>query len=61
MGQPARVLEFKKKPAFGDMLKQTAKAKEPAKSKSKMPVLAAPKEIGREFAKKNRRDLSAHF
>ena len=47
MGEPARVIEFKQKPAgFGDMLKQTAKAKEPAKSgKSKMPVLNPPDEV----------------
>lgn len=46
MGEPARVLEFKKKPAaFGDMLKKTATVKEPAKAKSKMPVLDPPEEI----------------
>lgn len=46
MGEPARVLEFKKKPAaFGDMLKKTATVKEPAKTKSKMPVLDAPEHV----------------
>ena len=46
MGEPARVIEFKKKPAaFGDMLKKTATVKEPAKAKSKMPVLDAPEHV----------------
>jgi hypothetical protein len=45
MGEPARVLEFKKKPAFGDMLKKTATAKAPTKTKSKMPVLDAPEAV----------------
>jgi len=45
MGEPARVLEFKKKPGFGDMLKKTAVTKAPAKAKSKMPVLDPPEEV----------------
>jgi len=46
MGEPARVLEFKKKSGgFGDMLKQTAKAKAPASKKSKMPILDPPEDV----------------
>jgi hypothetical protein len=45
MGEPARVLEFKKKPAFSDMLKKTATTKAPAKAKSTMPILAPPEEV----------------
>ena len=46
MAQAARVIELKpKKPGFGAMLKKTAVAKEPAKSKSKMPVLDPPEDV----------------
>lgn len=45
MAEPARVLEFKQKKGFGDMLKKTATVKQPAKTKTKMPVLDPPKEV----------------
>jgi len=46
MAAAARVLEFKQRPSFDDMLQKTAVAKAPAKTaKSKMPVLDPPAEI----------------
>jgi len=45
MGEPAKVLEFRKAPSFGDMLKKTAVAQGPKKTKSSMPLLSPPDEI----------------
>jgi len=45
MGEPAEVLEFKKKPSFADALKKTAKKKVPAKKKTTIPILDAPENV----------------
>ena len=41
----AKVVKLKPKQGFGAMLKKTAVAKQPAKSKSKMPVLDPPEDV----------------
>ena len=45
MGEPAKVLDFKKKPSFMDAVKKTAKTTTLAKGKSKMQTLSPPDEV----------------